>query len=313
MTDKNLFEFVKGLLKTPPDSAKKPIPRPTAGRTELPVTSKPPDSDSQNPATITRIGKSNDGRELIMTLAFGTFLVDRETPTIGYYNHGAVAEVPTVELQNLLDALQSKRNVGPFALHYVDLLNVVTHELEVRAQRRGSATPVAPPPRPAVTPRPQPAPSAGADAENPATIVRVGRSHHGAELIMTLGLGTFIVHREAPNLRYFDRGREWDVPDMELQVLVDSLMAKETMEEHRYAYIDLLNVASFMVERRRAAGRRRWAAGGATLNPLPKRGKVGMRGDITPASPRGNSRDRRRHAALAQFFIHRPERGLCPV
>ncbi|MNS51456.1 hypothetical protein D3C72_841310 [compost metagenome] len=84
--------------------------------------------------------------------------------------------------------------------------------------------------------------------------MRVGRSRDGAELIMTLGLGTFVVHRDEPTIKYFDRGREWDVPVLELQLLIDSLMAKQDMKEHRYAYIDLLNVATFLIEKRRQAG-----------------------------------------------------------
>jgi hypothetical protein len=253
MPEKNLFEFVKGMLTGGPT----PPPAPAAPRRE-PFRYEGPaqqvDRDAHNPATITRVGKSNDGRELVMTLGFGTFLVDRESPTICYYQQGAVAEVPTVELQNLSDALLDKRNVGAFALNYVDLLNVVSHELEVRKNRQGTPTPAAAPrPLPKRGVRPS-APPPGADQANPATIVRVGKSRAGAELVMTLGLGTFVVHRDVPDIKYFDRGREWEVPDMELQLLVDSLMAKENTKEHRYAYIDLLNVASFVIERRRQGG-----------------------------------------------------------
>lgn len=257
MSDKNLFEFVKGMLgggQTPPPAPAAPRKQPY--RYDAPPTV-PVDPDAHNPATIMRIGKSNDGRELVMTMGFGTFLVDRESPTICYYHQGGVAEIPTVELQNLADALFDKRNVGKYAANYVDLLNVVSHELEMRKQRQGMPTPAA-------APRPLPkkgarasAPPPGADQANPATIMRVGKSRAGAELVMTLGLGTFVVHRDVPDIKYFDRGREWDVPDMELQLLVDSLMAKENTKEHRYAYIDLLNVATFVIEQRRQAGFRR--------------------------------------------------------
>jgi hypothetical protein len=254
MSEKNLFEFVKGMLKGGPTSEPAPMaPRKQPYRYEAPPTSQV-DPDQHNPATITRIGKSNDGRELVMTLGFGTFLVDRETPTICYYHQGGVGEIPTPELQNLSDALFDKRAVGKYAANYVDLLNVVSHEIEVRKERRGL-------PSPAAAPRPLPkkgvrasAPPPGADQANPATILRVGKSRAGAELVMTLGLGTFVVHRDVPDIKYFDRGREWEVPDMELQLLVDSLMAKENTKEHRYAYIDLLNVASFVIERRRQGG-----------------------------------------------------------
>jgi hypothetical protein len=253
VTEKNLFEFVKGMLKGGPAPAEAPPPPRRTGGYHYDGPARPADPDAQNPATITRIGRSNDGRELVMTLGFGTFLVDREAPTIAYYNQGAVGEVPTVELENLADALLAKRNVGAFALNYVDMLNVVTHELELRKQRRGAPTPVAPPPRPKAIPR-RPAAPGPDDQANPATIVRVGRSRDGAELVMTLGLGTFVVHRDEPTIKYFDRGREWDVPVLELQLLIDSLMAKQDMKEHRYAYIDLLNVATFLIEKRRQAG-----------------------------------------------------------
>lgn len=252
MSDKNLFEFVKGMLKGGPSGpAQPPAPR-RAGPYRYEAPSREQDPDAHNPATIMRIGRSNDGRELVMTLGFGTFLVDREAPTICYYTQGAVSDVPTVELENLRDGLLDKRNVGAHALNYVDLLNVVSHELEARKTRRGAPTPVV---APRQGPRARQGPPASPDDQtNPATIVRVGRSRDGADLVMTLGLGTFVVHRDVPNIRYFDRGREWDVPDMELQLLVDSLMAKQDMREHRYAYIDLLNVAAFVFERRREVG-----------------------------------------------------------
>ena len=99
MTEKNLFEFVKGMLKGGPAPAEAaPQPRRTGGGYHYDGPVRQADPDAQNPATITRIGRSNDGRELVMTLGFGTFLVDREAPTIGYYNQGVVGEVPTVEL-----------------------------------------------------------------------------------------------------------------------------------------------------------------------------------------------------------------------
>lgn len=254
MSDKNLFEFVKGILKTepePPARATRPRPAPKAPQPPTVPPPRPADKDAENPATILRVGRSNDGRDLIMTQGLGIFLVDREAPTICYFDRGIVQPVPTVELKAMVDALMTKRAVGEHALHYVDLLNVATHELEVRQGRRGgglglgSLAPLPPPKRP--VPRGPAVP----DAENPATIVRVGRSHHGADLIMTLGLGTFVVDRERVTLRYFDRGREWDVPEGELKGLIEALMTKEDMAEHRYAYIDLLNVATFVQQQRR--------------------------------------------------------------
>lgn len=245
MSDKNLFEFVKGILKnTEPGAVQPQRPRPR----RLPAL-QGPDPDAQNPATIVRIGRSTDGRELIMTRGMGTFLVDREAPSIAYYQRGQVIEVPTAELQNLYMALMHKRDVGENALHYVDLLNVTSFEIEARrsGRARQPVRPLAPP----VPARPREAMPSVPDGENPATITRVGRSANGAELVMTLGLGTFVVHRDQLTLRYFDRGREWDVPDLELKLLIDSLMAKQAMDENRFAYIDLLNVASFVLEQRR--------------------------------------------------------------
>jgi hypothetical protein len=259
MSDKNLFEFVKGVLKKGP-THEEPGPRQPGPRQGpvLPARQpKQPDPDDQNPATIERIGRSTDGRELIMTRGFGIFLVDREAPTICYYNRGAVAPVPIADLQGLYQALMMKRNVGEFAAHYVDLLNVAFHEIDVRRKTKNPrGKPVPPPPPP-----PKKPPSAlranMPDAENPATIMRVGRSQNGGELVMTLGLGTFVVHRDEMTLRYFDRGREWEVPDLELQLLIDSLMAKEDMKAHQFTYIDLLNVATFVQEKRQASRRRR--------------------------------------------------------
>jgi hypothetical protein len=226
-----------------------------------PLPSRQVDPDDQNPATVVRIGKSTDGRELIMTLGLGTFLVDRETPTICYYQHGTVELVPTVELRHIFDCLMDKRNVGDYALQYVDLLNVAVHELEMRSKRqKASGGKVLPPPaKPTPPPRkpvqkPVQVPR-WPDAENPATITRVGRSNNGGELIMTLGLGTFVLHREKPDLKYFDRGREWDVQDPDLKLLIDALMAKQEMKEFQYAYVDLLNVASFLQDRRKSRRR----------------------------------------------------------
>lgn len=254
MSDKNLFEFVKGILKTDAAPPARTAPPPKAPPRQAPPPApmpRPQPRDDENPATIVRVGRSNDGRDLLMTQGFGIFLVDREAPTICYFDKGVVQPVPTLELKALVDALMAKRAVGPHALHYVDLLNVATHELESRQGRRpgglglGSLAPLPPPKRP-LPPGP-----AVPDAENPATIVRVGRSHHGADLVMTLGLGTFVVDRERVTLRYFDRGREWDVPESELATLIEALMAKEEMAEHRYAYIDLLNVATFVQQQKR--------------------------------------------------------------
>ena len=245
MAQKNLFDFVKQIVTKGPATG--PIGRAPSGGGAVPPPSlgRPPEQDAQNPASIARIGRSNDGRELIMTQGFGTFLVDREAPTICYYHHGTVAEIPTIELESLVEALMSKRIVAPYERQYVDLLNVAVHELELRQQ--GQVTAIAPP-----APKAPGASSYRADdKQNPATIMRVGRSHQGAELVMTLGLGTFVLHREVPTLRYFDRGREWDIPDLELTLLVESLMAKQDVEAHRYTYIDLLNVASYVAEQRR--------------------------------------------------------------
>ncbi|HEY9722129.1 MAG TPA: hypothetical protein V6D47_08950 [Oscillatoriaceae cyanobacterium] len=248
MSDKNLFEFVKGILKsTEPGAAQAPRPRPR----RLPAV-QGPDPDAQNPATIVRIGRSTDGRELIMTQGMGTFLVDRETPSICYYQRGQLLDVPTPELQNLYMALMHKRQVDDHALHYVDLLNVTSFEIETRRSGRARmpVKPLAPTPL-----KPREAAPGVPDGENPATITRVGRSANGAELVMTLGLGTFVVHRDQLTLRYYDRGREWDVPDLELKLLIDSLMAKQAMQENRFAYIDLLNVANFVLEQRRGKKR----------------------------------------------------------
>jgi hypothetical protein len=261
MEQKNLFEFVKGILGGAARSA--PVVQrraPGAPRYEPPPARKL-DPDDQNPATIVRIGKSTDGRELIMTLGLGTFLVDRETPTICYYQHGQVAVVPTVELRHLYDSLIEKRNVGEFALQYVDLLNVSTFEYDARTKKKGMSGPKTTPN--AVAPKPPPRRPVASpvqstrwpDSENPATITRVGRSNNGGELIMTLGLGTFVLHREAPDLKYYDRGREWDIQAQDLKLLLDALMAKQDMKEFQYTYVDLLNVATFLQDRRRSRQR----------------------------------------------------------
>jgi hypothetical protein len=261
MAQNNLFEFVKGILGGGAQPAPVMPRRPSGGpRYEAPPL-RQADPDDTNPATIVRIGKSTDGRELIMTLGLGTFLVDRETPTICYYQQGAVALVPTMELRHLCDCLMDKRNVGNYALQYVDLLNVATFEMESRSKRRTAAGGRAPTPPPKPTPPPRKAVARPVqqtrwpDAENPATITRVGRSNNGGELIMTLGLGTFVLHREKPDLKYFDRGREWDIQDPDLKLLVEALMSKQDMKEFQYAYVDLLNVATFLQERRKARRR----------------------------------------------------------
>ncbi|MDB5101816.1 MAG: hypothetical protein JWM80_6237 [Cyanobacteria bacterium RYN_339] len=263
MAQNNLFEFVKGMLGGGGQPAPA-MPRRSPGgggpRYEAPPL-RQADPDDTNPATIVRIGKSTDGRELIMTLGLGTFLVDRETPTICYYQQGAVALVPTMELRHLCDCLMDKRNVAAYALQYVDLLNVATYEIESRSKRRtaGNSRTPTPPPKPQPPPRKlvaRPVQQARwPDAENPATITRVGRSNNGGELIMTLGLGTFVLHREKPDLKYFDRGREWDIQEADLRLLVDALMAKQEMKEFQYAYVDLLNVASFLQDRRKSRKR----------------------------------------------------------
>lgn len=257
MTDKNLFEFVKGILGAPQAPAQ-PV-RPNGPRPNLPARApKQPDPDATNPATILRVGRSNDGRDLIMTLGFGTFLVDRETPTICFFNRGEVKVVPTPDLQSLYEFLMAKRGVGEFAAHYVDLLNVAVHEMEARKLKKKQAAPgqkvkITAPPPPPMKPRNTDPAALMPDAENPATILRVGKSHNDAELVMTLGLGTFVVHREEVSIRYYDRGREWDVPDVELQVLIDALMAKREMKEYQFTYIDLLNVATFVQQKRRSS------------------------------------------------------------
>jgi hypothetical protein len=43
------------------------------------------------------------------------------------------------------------------------------------------------------------------------------------------------------------------VPDVELQVLIDALMAKREMKDFQFTYIDLLNVATFVQQKRRSA------------------------------------------------------------
>jgi hypothetical protein len=211
-----------------------------------------------NPATITHVGRAPDGRELVMTLGLGSFLMDREIPTICYFRQGNVAEIPTVELRHLFGCLMEKRSVGEHALSYVDLLNVTSFELQARSGRvkrapaaGGGENSGAPKPLPRKAPPQRPAASQWPDAENPATITRVGRSQNGAELVMTLGLGTFVLYRDPPGLMYFDRGREWDVPEGEVRVLIDALMAKQDMKEHQCTYVDLLNVATYVRDNRK--------------------------------------------------------------
>ena len=50
-------------------------------------------------------------------------------------------------------------------------------------------------------------------------------------------------------------GREWDVQDPDLKLLVEALMAKQDMKEYQYAYVDLLNVATFLQDRRKVRRR----------------------------------------------------------
>lgn len=260
MAKNNLFDFVKGIFGGgPAPQAAEPRRRaPAASRgaaAMAPAAGRGVDPDQMNPATITHVGRSPDGRELIMTLGLGSFLVDRETPTICYFRHGNVAEIPTVELRHLFGCLMEKRNPGEFALSYVDLLNVASFELQARSGRlkraaAGAAQAAAPKPLPRKPVARSSAPQ-WPDQENPGTITRVGRSQGGAELVMTLGLGTFVLYRDPPNVKYFDRGREWDVLDGELQVLVEALMAKQDMKEHQYTYVDLLNVATYVRDNRK--------------------------------------------------------------
>ena len=259
MAKNNLFDFVKGIFGGAAQAPQAAEPRrraPGRGPAVMPQASgRAVDPDQMNPATITHVGRAPDGRELIMTLGLGSFLVDRELPTICYFRQGNVAEIPTVELRHLFGCLMEKRNPGEFALSYVDLLNVASFELQARSGRLKRASAGA---GQAAKPQPLPRkPVARAstpqwpDQENPGTITRVGRSQGGAELVMTLGLGTFVLYRDPPNVKYFDRGREWDVPEGELQVLVEALMAKQDMKEHQYTYVDLLNVATYVRDNRK--------------------------------------------------------------
>lgn len=257
---KNLFSFVKGLLRSPAGAAASAA---AAGPARRPARVTPPprrvketeNPDNLNPSTIVRVGKTNDGRDLVMTLGLGTFVLDREAPSIGYYHQGQVLMVPTSELARAQGELFAKQNVGAYAAQYVDLLNVVTYELEARTATTPRTRLAAKSPAPVTAAMPPSAPpSPGSDKDNPATITRVGRSHHGGTLVMTQGLGTFLLHRESGEVRYFNQGQEWEVPETELQLLLDALMGKQVMNEHRYAYIDLLNAATLTLEKR---GKRR--------------------------------------------------------
>lgn len=257
MSQKTLFDFVKGFLGGGGAPAPS-MPRQPRGPRYEPPPPRAHDPDNHNPATIVRVGKSTDGRELVMTLGLGTFLVDREQPTLCYYQHGQVGLVPTIELRHLCECLMDKRNVGGFATQYVDLLNVAAYEFEqrmrgTRGQRQAPpAAPKAPPRKPVARPVQVPR---WPDAENPATITRVGRSANGGELIMTLGMGTYVLHRDPPDLRYFDRGREWEIQEQDLRMLIDALNVKQDMKEHQYTYVDLLNIAMMVQERRRSRRR----------------------------------------------------------
>lgn len=252
-----LFSFVKGLLGSSSGAASAGGPSggapPRRGRVTPPPrrVKETENPDSHNPATIVRVGKTNDGRDLVMTLGLGTFVLDREAPSIGYYHQGQVLEVPTSELARAQGELFGKQNVGSHAAHYVDLLNVVSYELEARTAGAVKSRLAAKAPAPVAAT--MPTAGAGAmppDKDNPATITRVGRSHHGSTLVMTQGLGTFLLHRESGEVRYFNQGQEWEVPEVELQLLLDALMAKQGMDAHRYTYIDLLNAATLTLERR---------------------------------------------------------------
>lgn len=259
MAATSIFDAVKGFLSggrgvSGPNPNRSP--RRGGGHFYLPPPP-PPDPDALNPASIVRVGRSTDDRELIMTLGFGAFLLDREAPSICAYQNGGVALVPTPTLQELVAHLMEKKMVGAYANQYIDLLNVANHELAQReARRRASGGRPSPPPPPKAPPRAPLKPGKGQalwpDEENPATILRVGRSAQGGELIMTLGLGTFVLHREPPNLMAFDRGREWEVGPGDLRLLVEALMAKQNTGEHAYTYVDLLNVAMMLQERKRA-------------------------------------------------------------
>jgi hypothetical protein len=249
MAEKNLLRQVMGLFGVGSEPAQAP---PERRRPAVPVSSfvpPPPrnvDPDAMNPATITHVGRVPDGRELVRTLGLGSYLIDRETPTICYFIQGNVAEIPTVELRHLFGCLMEKRHFGDHATSYVDLLNVASFELQARSgrlKRHGDGRPGGAQPLPR-QPRARALHAPWPDAENPATITRVGRSAGGNELVMTLGLGTFVVYREPPTLRYFDRGREWDVPMGEIQVLIEALLAKQDTMEHQSSYVDLLNVAT---------------------------------------------------------------------
>lgn len=252
MPGRNVLSYVMGLLGQRPTQPAGPVPRRIARQIAPPVLpARPADPDAMNPATITHVGRAPDGRDLIRTQGLGSYLVDRETPTICYFLQGNVAEIPTVELRHLFACLMEKRDFIDFTPHYVDLLNVASFELQARSGRLQRATPV-PKGRPAPA-KPLPripvarhSQAMWPDAENPATITRIGRSQGGAELVMTLGLGTFVVYRDPARLRYFDRGREWDVPAGELRILIEALHAKQDTAAYQASYVDLLNVATAM-------------------------------------------------------------------
>lgn len=254
MPGRNVLSYMMGLFGRGQGQAQAASPAPRrAGRSTLPpvLASRPADPDAMNPATITHVGRAPDGRDLVRTQGLGSYLVDRETPTICYFLQGNVAEIPTVELRHLFACLMEKRDFHDFTPHYVDLLNVASFELQARSGRiqrptsgpKGRPAPAKPLPR---TPVARHSQAMWPDAENPATITRVGRSQGGAELVMTLGLGTFVVYRDPARLRYFDRGREWDVPAGELRILVEALHAKQDTASYQASYVDLLNVATAM-------------------------------------------------------------------
>lgn len=255
---RSVFNYVKGLFGGEPSRLPSSGRRPPVAPRPIPaasLTPKPTDPDALNPATITHVGRVPDGRELVRTLGLGSYLVDRELPTICYFLQGHVAEIPTAELRHLFTCLMEKRHFDEFRVQYVDLLNAASFELQARSGRikrpsessKGKPGAAKPLPR---RPMGGAALPAWPDAENPATITRVGRFQGDAELIMTLGLGTFVVHREPPRLRYFDRGREWEVPPHEVNVLIDSLQAKLDTAAHQASYDDLLQVAKILQQQR---------------------------------------------------------------
>jgi hypothetical protein len=227
--------------------------RPREPRPSLMPQPPAPDPDEHNPATIVKVGSATDGRTLVMTLGLGAFLLDAEAPTICYFRGGNVAQIPTRELQHTISCLMAKRSVQGFEQAYIDLMAVVGFEMLARSGhiRRTEGEGSKAPPKPKPIPKRPPIRSQRSrwpDAENPATIVRVGRLRAENDLVMTLGLGTFVLCEAPLRLRYFDRGREWDVPLKEQRFLKEALAVKDQQGEFQTIYEKLNDILTRLSE-----------------------------------------------------------------